>query len=235
MEFVHELLETWGYGLLFAVGFAEFIGVPMLSSTVLVLAGAAVVTGGSLSLPLVIAAAAAGGFVADQFWFHMARWKGRSLIDLACGLSSNPNACGHAVVRKVEWIGPFYVLPSKFLPGTGNLIAISSGIARLGPWAFAAADAVALLAWAALYSTLGRLFADEVALAVDRVASVTGFAGIAALSLFVAAVAWRWARVRRQRRAAMADSSPPPGASGAHRAPDGDGPRVEVPGAVAGD
>lgn len=209
MEFVRELLETWGYGLLFAVGFAEYIGVPMLSSTVLVLAGAVAVTSGGLSVPLVILAAAAGGFAADQFWFHMARWKGRRLIDFACGLTSNPNACGSAVVRKVEWIGPLYVLPSKFLPGTGNLIAISSGIARLGPVSFAAADAVALLAWATLYSTLGLVFADEVALVVDRVASVSEMVGATALALFLGAVTWRWWRIRMQRRG-RPDEAPAP-------------------------
>ncbi|MFO7589138.1 MAG: hypothetical protein R6X22_13915 [Gemmatimonadota bacterium] len=101
------------------------------------------------------------------------------------------------MTARVRRVGPLYVLPSKFLPGTGNLIAAASGLAGIRARAFVLVDGVALLAWAGFYAAAGYLFSAEVA---GIVAWVGHFANIAvgiAASLILGATGWRIVRARQ--------------------------------------
>ncbi len=150
METARVLLEGYGYWLLLGVGFAEFAGLPIASVPVLIVAGAAAAEG-ALSLPAAALMAAAGGLTADAGWFALSRWRGQRLVDTVCNLSSNPRSCVITIAGRVEMIGPALVLPSKFVPGTGNLVAASAGLTRLRPVVFLASDTVALALWATAY------------------------------------------------------------------------------------
>jgi membrane protein DedA with SNARE-associated domain len=195
MDALGQLLETWGYTLLVLLGFVEFIGLPIASVPVLVLAGA-VAAGGGLSLPLVVLSAAAGGLAADLTWYGMTRWRGPRLLDTVCNLTSNPRVCVFRVTERIESIGPIYILPSKFLPGTGNLIAACSGLARISPRIFALSDTVALLLWATMYSLLGYLFSVEVLGLVEWITGFTSVAAAGAVLLILGAAGWRFVRAR---------------------------------------
>jgi membrane protein DedA with SNARE-associated domain len=195
MDAVGHLLETWGYGLLVLVGFVEFIGLPIASVPVLIVAGAVAASGG-LSLPLVALSAAAGGLAADLTWYWITRWRGPRLVDTVCNLTSNPKACVFTVTQRIERIGPIYILPSKFLPGTGNLIAASSGLAGLAPRAFVAADSVALLLWGGVYASVGYLLSAEVYGVVEQIAGFASIAIAIAVLLVLGATGWRVVRAR---------------------------------------
>ena len=117
MDSLLGFLESYGYWLFLAVGFAEYAGLPIASVPVLI-AGGALASSGGLSLPAVAASAAAGGLLADAAWYGLARWKGERLVGVACGLSSNPRACVVGVERSVERLGSRYILSAKFLPIT---------------------------------------------------------------------------------------------------------------------
>ena len=195
MDAVGHLLETWGYGLLVLVGFVEFIGLPIASVPVLIVAGAVAASGG-LSLPLVALSAAAGGLVADLTWYWITRWRGPRLVGTVCNLTSNPKACVFTVTQRIERIGPIYILPSKFLPGTGNLIAASSGLAGLAPRTFALADATALLLWGGVYASLGYLLSAEVYGVVEQIAGFASIAIAIAVLLVLSATGWRVVRAR---------------------------------------
>lgn len=195
MDAVVHLLDTWGYALLLLLGFVEFIGLPIASVPVLILAGAAAASGG-LSLPLVALSAAAGGLVADLTWYWATRTRGPALVDTVCNLTSNPNACVVTVRNRIEQIGPLYIVPSKFVPGTGNLVAACAGLARLAPRPFILADTVALLLWGGVYASLGYLFTAEVTGIIEWIAGFAGIAAGVALSLILIATAWRVFRAR---------------------------------------
>lgn len=195
MDAVGHLLETWGYALLMVVGFVEFIGLPIASVPVLILGGAVAASGG-LSLPLVALSAAAGGLAADLTWYWVTRWRGPGLVDTVCNLTSNPRACVVTVQQRIELIGPLYILPSKFLPGTGNLVAASSGLAGVAPRTFTLADSAALLLWGGVYSLLGFLFTAEVAGIVEWIAGFASLAAGAAVLLVLGATGWRVVRAR---------------------------------------
>jgi membrane protein DedA with SNARE-associated domain len=195
METLTTIFETYGYGLLLLVGFAEFIGVPIASVPVLVGAGA-LAAGGGPNLMGVAGAAALGGFLADAGWYSLARWKGSRLVGAACGLSSNPRACVVGVEDRVTRLGSLYVLSAKFLPGAANLVAPAAGYAGFSPVRFLALDAVALIAWASVYSTLGWLLSGQVETLIVATVAYSRWALLSALVLMGAAGAWRFVKMR---------------------------------------
>ena len=220
METARVLLEGYGYWLLLAVGFAEFAGLPIASVPVLIVAGAAAAEG-AISLPVAALAAALGGLLADTAWYSLSRWRGQSLVDTVCNLSSNPRSCVISIASRLQKVGPVYVLPSKFIPGTGNLVAASAGLAGLRPSAFLSADAVALGLWSTVYLGLGYLLEGQVASAVNWVAGSAGVAAAVAASLILGALVWRFVRAgihREGHRRALA----PVDISGAFLALDAD-------------
>lgn len=194
MEHITLLLDQFGYPFLFAVGFLEFVGAPVVSVPVLVVAGAAAASG-TLSLPGLVVAAALGGLVADLVWYGMARWRGRSLVDTACGLSSNPMACILKVEARVRSVGPIFLVPAKFLPGSGNLVAAASGFAGTGLGVFATLDALGLLIWGGVYGGAGWLFRERVEQVVDLASGATVWIVVGGVILVGLAGAWRIAKI----------------------------------------
>ena len=198
MEQLVALVEGSGYGylVLAGLGFAEYAGVPIVSVPVLVAAGALTTTT-SLAPAAVAASAAGGGLAADLLWYGLGRWQGRRLVGVACSLSSSPGRCVVDVERRVRQLGLRVVVPSKFLPGVGNLLAPAAGFAGLDAARFVGGDALALALWAGAYTGLGVLFAGQVGAVLDWIAAYRGWAVFAAGFAIGAAVVWRRLRASR--------------------------------------
>jgi membrane protein DedA with SNARE-associated domain len=219
-----ELVGRNGPLLFFGIGFLEFIGAPVAGVPALVAAGALASTGGSDPL-LLVTLTAAGGLSADGVLFALARWRGRSMVDAACGLSSNPRSCIYAVLRRVERLGAPFLLGAKFVPGAGNMVAPAAALAGMSAPGFLGLDAAALLLWSTAYTALGWVFADQVGSVLGILAG-WGAWTVAALVLLVAAAGvWRILKVQAHTRAhaAMAeeegegevvDPEPPPPSTG---------------------
>ncbi|MFG1691046.1 DedA family protein [Gemmatimonadota bacterium] len=203
MEQLTLLLEQYGYPLLFGLGFLEFIGAPIASVPVLIVAGGLAASGG-VSVPGIILSAALGGLLADSLWYGAARLRGRGLVDSVCGLSSNPMACVLTVERKVAAVGPAYLLPAKFIPGAGNLVAAASGLTGMTVGAFLVMDGLGVLAWATVYAGVGWIFSAQVDLAIEW---ATGFASwLVGGALVLIAVAGVWRFVKTHMHRGMHDS-----------------------------
>jgi len=155
------LVDTYGLILVFALGFAEYGGVPIVSVPFLVAVGG-LTRMDAIPLGSVIVFAALGGLAADAMWYGLTRWRGNQLVGAACTLSSNPGSCVLNIKTKVERLGSPYILIAKFLPGAGNLVAAAAGLGNYPARAFLLLDAVALLLWASAYSGLGWLFSNQV-------------------------------------------------------------------------
>ena len=166
MESLLAFLDTYGYWLVLAVGFAEYSGVPIASIPVLIAAGALASAEG-LSLPGVAVSAALGGLLADAGWYGLARWKGQGLVGVACGLSSNRAACVLGVQQRVTRVGSRYILFAKFIPGAGNLVAAAAGFGGFPMGRFLILDAAALALWSSAYSGLGWLFSSQTGAAIE--------------------------------------------------------------------
>lgn len=195
-----QWVDAHGYLALAAVGFAEQAGLPIAGAPLLVAAGSLCALVG-LHPALVILSAAAGALLADLAWFCLVRWRGEKLVGVACGLTSHPGTCVMEVQERVGRAGLRYVVPAKFIPGVGNLVAAASALAGLDPRRFALVDGLAVVLWAGAWTTLGRLFTSEVQVALGWAARYREPVLVAAAGLIVAGGVWRIVRIRRHRAA----------------------------------
>ncbi len=207
IESLEALLRSHGYGLLFAVGFLEFAGLPVASAPALVLAGS-FVAAGAMELPSAIAAAVLGGLTADLIWYRLARSHGAPVLRLACGLATHPGGCAASLRRKIEKAGGRSVLTAKLLPGLANLAAASAGLARLPLHRFLPANVAGLVFWASVDLGLGWLFAERVQEALGWLSTyswiVLSLAGLA----IAGALVWRAVKIRIHRRMHAAREPP---------------------------
>ena len=214
MDLILNLLEDHGALVLFGVGVLEFIGAPIAAGPVLMVAGAMSGMGG-LPLPTLVFAAALGGLLSDILWYFSARARGRGILDVVCGLSSNPSACVLGVEKRIRSAGPVYMVFSKLIPGVGNLAAAASGLAGIAFLRFAILDALSLLLWAGVYGGLGWVFFKEVELAVAWAQGIGRTAVLVAVGLIALAGLWRVLKVRMHRphhaEALKSAGSPSPG------------------------
>jgi membrane protein DedA with SNARE-associated domain len=200
MDALLHILDSYGYALLFALGFAEYAGVPIASVPILIASGALAHAGG-LSLPLIVGSAALGGLTADALWYWLGRWTGCRLVAAACALSSNRKACVLGVEERVTRIGVPYILSAKFIPGAGNLIAPAAGFGRVPAYRFLALDGVGLLAWATAYAGVGWLFSERVGSVIDWAMVYARWVLWGLPVLLVGGAAWRYSKVRAHRGA----------------------------------
>ena len=211
MEQLALLLERFGFALIFAVGFLEYVGAPIASVPVLVIAGALSAMGGPPLYGIVVAAAL-GGLTADLVWYGVARWRGPGLVNTVCGLSSNRTACVVGVERRVESVGPRYLVPAKFIPGAGNLVAAASGFAGVRLNRFLLFDGISLLIWASVYVGAGWIFASQVEGVIEWAGSFTLWIVAGGSALIAAAGTWRVAKTRMHKahhQAMLADAARP--------------------------
>ena len=195
LEYLDTFLSGYGYWVFFAVGFAEFAGVPIVSVPVLI-GGGALVASGTLGFWAVVVSVAAGGWFADLGWYSIGRRRGAWLIDAACGLSSNPRACVFGVKSQLSRMGTRYILLAKMLPGSGNLIAVAAGLAGFGLFRFILANAASLILWASIYTGTGWILADHVTTAIEWALTYNSAVLVVVLLLVALAAAWRIWKVR---------------------------------------
>ncbi len=195
LEYFEAFLSSYGYWTFFAVGFAEFVGVPIVSVPVLI-GGGAMVASGTLGFWGVVVPVAAGGWIADLGWYSIGRRQGSGLIDVACGLSSNPMACVLTVKNRLSRLGTPYIVLAKMLPGAGNLIAVAAGLASLGTLPFILADGASLILWASIYTGTGWILSDHVTAAIEWAVTYNRAVLVVVLMLVVLAAAWRLWQVR---------------------------------------
>ncbi len=199
MENLDAFLSSYGYWVFFVVGFAEFVGVPIVSVPVLI-AGGAMVASGTLGFWVVVVSVAAGGWLADLGWYSLGRRQGPWLIDVACGLSSNPMACVLTVKNRLSRLGTPYIVLAKMVPGSGNLIAVSSGLAGFGTLPFILADAASLILWASIYTGTGWILSDRVVPAIEWAVTYNRVV-VGVLILIVLGAAFRLWKVRHHQEA----------------------------------
>ncbi|MFV1988008.1 MAG: DedA family protein [Gemmatimonadota bacterium] len=177
MDTLLTLIEHYGLVLLFAVGFAEYTGVPIAS------------------VPVILAAAL-GGLTADALWYTLARHRGERLVNAACSLSPNPRVCIGKVQARVTQLGAPYIITAKFLPGVGNLIAPAAGLGEFPALRFLALDFVALLLWANVYAGIGWVFSNEVESLIMLAQSYTRWILVVAVALIATGGTYRHLKKR---------------------------------------
>lgn len=154
---VAQLIESYGY-------LAVAVGAFLEGETVVFVAGAAAARG-HLWLPAVVAAAAAGGFVGDQFYFLLGRRWGARLLARFAWLRSG-TARARALLERHHT--PL-ILSIRFLYGLRIAGPLAFGMSSVAWRRFAALNLIGAVAWALAITGIGYGFAHLLVLALGHV------------------------------------------------------------------
>lgn len=150
---------------LFALVFADSLGVPAPGDSALIVAGA-LVADGRVSLMAVIAVASAAAIIGDTIVYGVGRFGGRRIL-LRDGRFAQHRR------RAVAKADAFYarhglaaVFLGKFVPGVRGVGAFVAGTSGMRWGAFALVNAAACVTWTSLAVTVGYALGPALILAV---------------------------------------------------------------------
>jgi membrane protein DedA with SNARE-associated domain len=143
----------WAYAIVFLLAVLDAV-VPIVPSETAVITAGVVAGAGHLSLPAVVAAAAAGAFAGDNTAYWIGRRFGTRIVDRFFS--------GEKSRRRIEWAerqlterGGELIAVARFIPGGRTAVTLSAGLLEF-PWRrFILFDAAAALGWALYASLLG--------------------------------------------------------------------------------
>ena len=181
----HELLENYGYYAVFFIGLFE-------GETILMLGAYAVHQGVLAMLPLV-ACGALAAFVADQFYFHVGRRKGKHM------LAARPSLAAHLerVSGFIERHPIATVFLMRFAWGFRVVMPAALGMGTMSAALFVALDAVAAVFWAAVVARFGLEVAGVVHGLMSHVRHHEHLIVFGALALALTVALLRQWRMRR--------------------------------------
>jgi membrane protein DedA with SNARE-associated domain len=125
----------------------------------------------SFLLALVISMAPA--LFGDILWYHIGKYRGRSVLSLLCKLSMEPDTCVRKTESSFSTRGSNALLIAKFVPGMTLVSVTLAGISRMPLGRFLIADTAGCTLWAAAYLGLGWLFHKQ----VDKIIASLGLYG----------------------------------------------------------
>jgi membrane protein DedA with SNARE-associated domain len=143
----------WAYAILFVLALLDAL-VPVVPSETSVITAGVVASSGDLSLPLVIAFAAAGAIAGDNAAYFIGRRFGSRIDERFFGSEKGRKRVAWAH-RQVEERGGELIVIARFIPGGRTVVTLSAGTLRY-PWRkFIVFDAIAGLTWASYAASLG--------------------------------------------------------------------------------
>ncbi|ADK85374.1 SNARE associated Golgi protein-related protein [Desulfarculus baarsii DSM 2075] len=145
-HFIEQVVSSYGY-------LALFVGTFLEGETFFLLGGIAARK--DLLNPFYVAMAAmAGGFVGDQFFFFLGRWRGDKVIGMSRRLERKAVEARVLVRRHAVAL----ILMSRFLYGLRMVIPLACGAAHITPWRFVALNFISALLWTLTFGGLGYFF-----------------------------------------------------------------------------
>ncbi|WP_069803064.1 DedA family protein [Thermogemmatispora onikobensis] len=213
LQTLQDALHVWGYPAVALFIMIESSGIPFPGETMLLLASFLAGVDRQLQIPLVIACAALGAIVGDNFGYLLGRHGGRPLVE----------RFGRYIFLKPEHLdraeqffarhGDKTVFFGRFIAVLRAWAAFLAGVNRMRWRTFLIYNAAGGILWATVFGLLGyfagRVFHDNFA-AVEHLARAISWAGALALVIVGLAVLLfyrlRRARLARQRQAARAQA-----------------------------
>jgi len=162
---VHALLSNishHGYSILFAVVFAEAVGLPLPAALALLIAGGSSAKG-PLHLGVVLLASFSALVLGDMLLFLLGRYTGWWLLGILCKLSLNPDSC---ILRSAESFrrhGRTLLVLAKFVPGINALAPPLAGSMNMGLLQFFVLDLAGAALYAVAWCGAGFLFSGFLA------------------------------------------------------------------------
>ncbi len=179
-----QALATYGYLAVFLFVGIESIGIPFPGETMLVTAAIYAGTGGNLSIPFVIGAAATGAIVGDNIGFGVGHWGGYRLLvryGKYIRLDQAKLKVGRYIFRRH---GGKVVFFGRFVSVLRTYAAFLAGTNRMRWWRFVAFNAAGGIIWATLYGVGAYYLGRE----IEKVSGPVGIAlaVVAALAIVIA-------------------------------------------------
>lgn len=192
-----HLLNAYGYAAIFAAPLVESTGIPFPGETVLV-AGAVYAAGtGRLSIVGVIAAAAAGAILGDNFGYGIGRFLGRELLErYGRWVRLNPRRLA-LLNRFFARRGPLAVVVARFIAVLRTFGALTAGAAQMRYRIFVLFNALGGAAWATAYGMLGFELGRAYSRYGGTVTTVGLLLGVALLVVVVLALVLARRRLER--------------------------------------
>lgn len=140
------------YGLI-----AVFIGAFLEGETILALAGLAAYRG-YMEFHEIVLVAALAGFLGDQFYFYIGRFKGKQILARFPKMEARAKRFDAMLAR---WHAPL-IVGIRFMYGFRILGPIFLGMGRVPAWKFLVYNAIGAAIWAPLIAGIGYLFGEAV-------------------------------------------------------------------------
>jgi membrane protein DedA with SNARE-associated domain/rhodanese-related sulfurtransferase len=202
MHQLTHLVAEYGLLVVFAGVLLEEGGLPLPCFPILVVAGAATVTG-HFSILLVMAVTVAAALLADLFWYWAGKRYGRRILSLLCRITLSPDSCVRQTENLFTRIGPWSLLFVRYLPGLTNITVAMAAITPMRLGTFLLLNVAGTVLYFIVPVLLGALFYRAIDEILDTTATfgTTGIIAIlAALALYVALRWWRRQAFIRQLR-----------------------------------
>lgn len=156
-----QFLQQHGYALLFAVVFAEQVGLPIPALPVLVGAGA-FAAAGTMSFPVALAVTLAGSMTADLIWFYVGWRSGHRVLGLLCRIALEPDSCIRRTENGFIRYGVRSLLVAKFVPAWSTAAPPLAGVLRVPARRFVVYNGLGALLWGGTWAGLGFAFGGAI-------------------------------------------------------------------------
>jgi membrane protein DedA with SNARE-associated domain len=194
-----DLIQHYGYLVVFLGVGMESLGVPVPGETVLVI-GAVLAAQGHLNAAAVAAVAVAGAVIGDNFGYFVGHRWGRRLLQLpVLRRIYDPRrvAVAERFFQRHGWTAVFF---GRFIAILRIFAGPLAGLHHM-PWShFVLANAAGAVLWVAAVVSAGLLLGGN----LDRIVTLISRAGLIGLGLVVVLaigfVVWRYRRHRRELR-----------------------------------
>jgi membrane protein DedA with SNARE-associated domain len=144
------LIDSYGY-------IAVFIGAFLEGETILALAGLAAHRG-YMDFKLVVIIALLAGFLGDQFYFFLGRFKGQEILARFPNVEERAQRFDALLAR---WHAPL-IIGVRFMYGFRILGPIMLGMGRVAAWKFVVYNLIGAAIWAPLIAGIGYWFGEAV-------------------------------------------------------------------------
>ena len=151
-----QILAQHAYAVVAITLFLAAAGLPLPTSIVLLLAGAA--GHGGVDLRIALPLACAGALTGDILLFFGGRYTGWWLLAGMCRLSMNPEGCIFSSSAYFYRRGAKTLLFSKWIPGLSSMAAPLAGSLNMRFWRFLALDTAGILVYVTTWITIGYTF-----------------------------------------------------------------------------
>jgi membrane protein DedA with SNARE-associated domain len=195
MHIAHYLLQH-GYLVLFAVVFAEQVGLP-IPSFPLMLAMGALAHAGRYSFWASIGLAALACLICDLGWYQVGRYRGHKVLKLLCRISLEPDSCVRRTEESFARHGARLLLYAKFVPGLATAAPSLAGLLRMRIASFVAWDLSGTIAYVGAFAGAGYVFSTQLKEASMVALGLGSLLAVLVVGALAAYIGWKY--FQRQR------------------------------------